>query len=95
VADIQEFIPGFPKAWSPFYDARAELFLQIPVQWPVLCILGVLGKTIHDVVNDAQARRAVYQLFKGWKDAQRRNAEKEHEAFQEWIAWCRSLGCPI
>lgn len=95
MADAHEFISGFPRPWTLFGWPQTEIFLQIPVQWPVLCILDVLGRTIHDVVNDAATKAAVYHLYKGYRDAQRRNADKDEAAFQEWIAWCRSLGCPI
>jgi len=95
VSDTHECIVGLPKAWTPFYDARADLFLELPVQWPVLCILSVIGKTIHDVVNTRETQTTVYQFFKAWKEVQRRNAGKEQVAWNAWLAWCRHLGCPV
>ena len=95
MADVHEHIVGFPKARLPFAWPPTEVVLEIPTRWPVLCILGVLGQSIHGVVNSWETKITVYQLFKCWKNAQHRAREKDEEAWTAWLAWCRKLGCPV
>lgn len=94
MADTHEFITGFPTAWSPFYDTQAGQE-QVYSLHRLHRILGAMQVSIHRVINDAGYRWAAQQLYKALREVERREKAADEKAFQEWILWCRSLGCPI
>ena len=80
-------IVGFPTRWELAHPSPVEILRLWPAA-PLRAILSVTGLTIHQLVQFQQAKAVTFQLFKAWREVERREDSRWAEkiaAYWEWV----------